>query len=417
MFFGWKVVTASFFVAMFGWGFGFYGPSVYIHAVQTATGWPHTIVASSATFHFLVGSLVVAQLPRIYSNYGILRVTIAAAFLSAVGTIGWAQSSQIWQLFASAALTGAGWACLGGAALNTFVSRWFRTRRPAALAMAFNGASIGGVVFGPLWAYSISAFGFSAASVSLGALMVACVSYCALFYLRRTPAELGLALDGTVAAEMSEQHIRRTPVALKGRALWSDRRFITLCVGTAISLFAQLGLLSHLFVIFVPRVGEHMAGVILAGATASAIVGRTALGWALSDTANRRVVASANAIMQMSGTSLMLLGSHSTSLMVVGVVIFGLGIGNVATLPPLIAQREFAEEDVPRAVALNVSFCQIVYAFAPAVFGALFSIGAGGANVAENGAWAVFALTTGLQLFAAMVFASEVVMARSESRR
>jgi len=48
---------------------------------------------------------------------------------------------------------------------------------------------------------------------------------------------------------------------------------------------------------------------------------------------------------------------------------FGIGIGNATSLPPLIAQVEFVKEDVGRVVALVVAIGQAVYAFAPAVFG------------------------------------------------
>ena len=35
-FYGWRVTGAAFVLAMFGWGLGFYGPPVYLHAVQEA---------------------------------------------------------------------------------------------------------------------------------------------------------------------------------------------------------------------------------------------------------------------------------------------------------------------------------------------------------------------------------------------
>ena len=49
--------------------------------------------------------------------------------------------------------------------------------------------------------------------------------------------------------------------------------------------------------------------------------------------------------------------------------IFRVGIGNATSLPPLIAQAEFAKEDVSRVVSLNVAISQGTYAFAPAAFG------------------------------------------------
>ena len=37
-FFGWRVAWAAFVVAIFGWGAGFYGPPVFLHAVVERTG-------------------------------------------------------------------------------------------------------------------------------------------------------------------------------------------------------------------------------------------------------------------------------------------------------------------------------------------------------------------------------------------
>lgn len=62
-FYGWRVVAAVFVLAAFGWGFGFYGPPVYLQAVHGARGWPLALIAAAVTFHFLFGALVVANLP------------------------------------------------------------------------------------------------------------------------------------------------------------------------------------------------------------------------------------------------------------------------------------------------------------------------------------------------------------------
>ena len=50
------------------------------------------------------------------------------------------------------------------AALNAIVSPWFVRSRPAALAMAYNGGSIGGVIFSPLWVAAIGVLGFPLAA-------------------------------------------------------------------------------------------------------------------------------------------------------------------------------------------------------------------------------------------------------------
>jgi hypothetical protein len=42
-FYGWTVVAAAFVVAIFGWGVGFYGPPIFLKAVQDTRGWPTSI--------------------------------------------------------------------------------------------------------------------------------------------------------------------------------------------------------------------------------------------------------------------------------------------------------------------------------------------------------------------------------------
>jgi hypothetical protein len=58
-------------------------------------------------------------------------------------------------------------------------------------------------------------------------------------------------------------------------------------------------------------------------------------------------------------------------LLLAGVLLFGIGIGNTTSLPPLIAQAEFDPASVSRVVALIVAISQATYAFAPAAFGIL----------------------------------------------
>jgi hypothetical protein len=70
-FFGTHVVRAAFVLAIFGWGVGFYGPPIFLHAVVERTGWPLVTVSSAVTLHFLFGAIVVVNLPRAYRRFGV----------------------------------------------------------------------------------------------------------------------------------------------------------------------------------------------------------------------------------------------------------------------------------------------------------------------------------------------------------
>jgi MFS family permease len=369
-FFGWRVVAAVFVLAAFGWGLGFYGPPIYLHAVRAARGWPLSMVSTAVTVHFLFGALVIANLPGLYRRLGVALVTKAGCLSLALGVLGWAVAREPWQLFLATLLSGGGWVTMGAAAVNAIISPWFDRNRPAALASAYNGSSVGGVIFSPLWVTAIGVLGFPGAALVIGLLMVVAVWALADVYFSKTPEQLGLAADGdapgsasaTVTSSFAEPHSRQL--------LWRNCRFISLAAGMALGLFAQIGVLAHLFSLLVPALGAPLAGFAAGAATASAIAGRTLFGWLMPAGADRRLFACASYVVQIGGSiALILAAGTSVPLLLLGVVLFGFGIGNATSLPPLIAQGEFLKEDVGRVVPMIVAIGQGTYAFAPAVFG------------------------------------------------
>ncbi len=396
-FFGWRVVAGTFVLAVFGWGLGFYGPPVYLHAVQEARGWSVALVSTAVTVHFLVGAIVVANLPALYRRFGLPAVTKGGAVVLALGVLGWALARAPWELLLATVLSGAGWVAMGAAAVNAIIAPWFVHKRPAALATAYNGASIGGVVFSPLWVAAIAAFGFPVAAAVIGGVMVVAIWLLADLVFSRTPQSTGQVPDGEPAGAPSAA-VAATAQALPGRLLWRDRAFLTLAAAMALGLFAQIGLIAHLFSLLVPALGEQAAGILMGLATASAIAGRTLVGWLMPAGSDRRLIACASLVVQIAGSVILMLAAGSeVALLVAGVLLFGAGIGNTTSLPPLIAQVEFTRADVQRVVPLIVAIGQGTYAFAPAAFGALRTLSPAAAT------W-VFAAAAIVQVLAMAAF-------------
>lgn len=369
-FYGWRVVGAAFVLAFFGWGLGFYGPPVYLHAVREARGFSVATVSVAVTLHYLAGALVVANVPSLYRRFGLSAVTTAAAILLGVGIFGWAIAAAPWQLFAATLVSGAGWAAMGGVAVNAVVSPWFVRARPAALGTAYNGASFAGLIFSPLWVVAIDLMGFPAAAAAIGIVMALVVSFLAARTFSRTPQDMALAPDGdepgAPAASVTSPRARPLP----GPLLWRDFAFITLAAGAALALFAQIGMITHLYSLLVPALGSQSAGVVMGVGTGAGMAGRMMVGWLMPVGAERRRVACVSYAVQIVGTLVLIAaGGASVPLLLLGVLLFGVGIGNATSMPPLIAQVEFVKGDVPRVVALVVAIGQAIYAFAPAAFG------------------------------------------------
>jgi len=403
-FFGWRVVAGAFVLAVFGWGMGFYGPPVFLGVIGTTRGWPLTVISAAITVHFLTGALVAANLPRIYRRFGAPTVTKTAALGLGAGVILWALGAAPWQLFGAALLSGAGWGAMASAAINGIVSPWFVRSRPAALGMAYNGGSVGGVIFSPLWVAAIATLGFASAAAAIAAVMVTVVWLLAGRVFAKTPQQLGQIPDGDLSGDA--RTLRKSPLArpLPGRQLWRDRRFLTLAAFMAFGLFAQIGLVAHLFSLLTPALGAQRAGYAMAGITAMAIAGRAILGWAVSPDADRRLIACIGYTAQVGGSIAFLCAAGtSVPLLLLGVILFGLGFGNATSLPPLVAQIEFVEADVPRVVALIVGLSQASFAFAPAIFGLVRALGASAVPGAAPGVFVAAAVAQSLAIVACLL--------------
>ena len=397
-FYGWRVVGAAFVLAFFGFGLGFYGTPVYLQTVSEAREFSVSIASAAVTLHFLSGALVAGNLPALHRYFGVSGLTCAAATALSVGILGWAIAAAPWQLFLMAVVSGCGWGATSGAAVNAVVSPWFVRTRPVALGTAYNGGSFAGLIFSPLWVFAISMAGFPTAAAIIGVVAIIVVSLLARKFFARTPQEMGLSPDGDApgASAVSVTSPRAKP--LPGPLLWRDFNFITLAAGSALSLFAQIGLITHLYSLLVPALGKEWAGLVMGIGTGAGMGGRMVVGWLMPAGADRRLVACISYAVQIAGTlALLVAAGTNIPLLLIGVLLFGVGIGNVTSMPPLIAQVEFVKDDVPRVVALVVAIGQATYSFAPAVFGLVRELSSG--TYVFAAAALVYLLAMGVLLF------------------
>ena len=405
MFYGWRVVCAAFVLAFFGWGLGFFGPPVFLSVIRDAHGWSVALISAAISVHFLVGAVVGANVPALHRGIGAAAVTKAGVLSMAAGLACWATATSPWQLFVAAGLSGTGWGTMSAAAMNAIVSPWFVRARPAALGMAYNGGSMGGIVFSPLWVAAIGVLGFPGAAAAIGIVLILTMWALADLVFSRTPAKLGLRADGEASGVPAARVTSPAARPLPGRLLWRDRRFLTLCAGMTLGLFAQIGMTAHLYSLLVPALGAQQAGLAMSLITVMAMTTRTLLGALMSARTDRRLVACAGYAAQLAGSVLLMTAAGtSVPLLIAGVVLFGTGFGNATSLPPLIAQVEFVEEDVPRAASLIIAVAQTGFAFAPVFFGLIREFTANGADMAPGEAPALFAAAAVVQALAIGAF-------------
>ena len=97
---------------------------------------------------------------------------------------------------------------------------------------------------------------------------------------------------------------------------------------------------------------------------------------------DRRRAGAWNFALQTLGTLILLMALDvSAAWLLLGCVVVGLTVGNMLSLPPMIAQTEFTRADVGRVVALVTAVNQATYALTPGGFGLLRDLTGSGAAV------------------------------------
>src|SRR5258708_20513198 len=69
-FYGWNVVAATFVMALFTFGLGFYGLTVYVATLQRLHGWSASTVSAPVTLYYVAGALLTASIGGGYEPFG-----------------------------------------------------------------------------------------------------------------------------------------------------------------------------------------------------------------------------------------------------------------------------------------------------------------------------------------------------------
>ena len=363
---GWWVVFCCFVIALYGWGFGFYGLSLYLVALKKLHGWSPATISAVVTFYYVAGAFLVMQVGDLIQRRGGRIVVMTGAGLMAAGVCGITLVREPWQLYLAFAVMIPGWAAMGGAAINTLIAQWFDHRRGLAASLALNGATCGGLLFAPAFASAIDTLGFARACYVAAIVVLATLWPLAAFALRpRRPGEHDAGDEETTKAEPPGEPLSR-------RALLGEPRYFTMVGAFSLGLLAQISFIAHQAAFLEPALGLKGAGWAISLTALSALIGRLLVGLVV-DRIDRRLATALVLAVQIAGMGV-LLSTASIAGLYLGCLLFGIGVGNLITLPGLIVQQEFPRRDFARAVSLNVAITQLVAAVGPSILGVLHDL-------------------------------------------
>lgn len=388
LFHGWYIVAASLVIMTFGIGGGLYLFGVLLPPLLAEFGWMHAEASGANSAAMIVMGLLGPAAWRLIDRYGPRRLMSASAVCCGAGFAGQALvGSQpalnrfvtpVTQLYGCYALYGAGLAGIGYVPVNTIVSRWFTRRRGLALGTVAIGTGLGGLLTIPA-GWLVDRVGWRSASAMIGLAIVVIVLPLVVLVIRPRPEEMGLLPDG------SPPDARVPPAGLQAPGTTTQRPRVAVLTSALFWAFT-IAFGAYTVTVTIVRVfGIALlqekgfpapdARVVLGSLALWGIVGKVACG-ALTDRMPPRIVATSAFALEAIGT-LFLLGPATRSSAAIFSVLYGLPMGGIATLEPVLIARYFAPASfgtVYGTMVLLLTFCA---AAGPVVAGRVYDLGGG----------------------------------------
>lgn len=351
----WWLVAGVFMVLAVSSGFGFYNISVYMNALAAERGFAVADLSAAVALLFLASGLCGVAVGRAIESWDVRWVMLGGAALGAVALALIGEATAMWQVWLLFALFGAGNSGVSLVPGTTVVTRWFPgANRSIALSVASTGLSVGGLLLTPLCASVLHAWRVEAAMPWFGVAYFMAIAPISLLLVRSWPP--GAAQDA-----------RPMGVVGVGRSLRS-RFFVGTVVAYIAIMGSQVGGIAHMFNHVERFAGHVVASTAVMALTLASIAGRLGGGFILAAGFPIRSFTAFNVAGQSVGLAVLALAAQPT-VAVAGAVLFGVTIGNLLMLQPLLLVQAFGPARYPRIFAIAHAASTAGVAGGPLVLG------------------------------------------------
>ena len=366
---GWRVVAGCFLVLMINSGFAFYGLAVYLNAFSKEQGWALGSISFAVTIFFVVGGLLGLVAARMIVRFDVRAVIISGAVICGVSLALVGQVTSQWQLYLAYALFAVGYAFCGLVPTTTVVTRWFHAKRSVALSVASTGLSVGGIVITPFVKRFIDDYELAATTPWLGLALVGGMVPAVLFLIRPDPVADGFAPDGERLAAGTAPP---PPTGVAAVDAYRTRFYRAVTFGYVLALGSQVGGIQQLVKLVEDRTDESTAQFAITALATTSVAARLAGGRLVGRIPMMRFTVGLAALQAVALTGVGL--SSSKILIFVFIVMFGMTIGNLLMLQPLLIAQRFGVLDYPSIFGRSQAVAIIGVAGGPLLVGWLFDV-------------------------------------------
>lgn len=376
------LVTAS--------GLGFYNLSVLLAALISERGISTAAASAAPSLFFFTSGISGLLIATLIDRYDVRYTMVVGALICALALLLIGRATEIWQLYAAFVLFGLGFSATSLLPSTTLATRWFHRRRSLAMAIVMTGLSVGGMCLTPLSAWLIATLQLPQATLWLSLLYLAGIIPVTLWLIRSYPATMGLLPDGDSAGQ--QQSVQINP-SFTFQQAWRTGYFFGLTISYLFILMSQVGAIAHLFKLVEGRVDGFLAAIALSLMAGCSMAARLLGGW-LSATVSLRSYALMMMVLQALGLAFLALADGYLSI-ILAVITFGISIGNILMLMPLLLAEAFGVRYFSRIYSVSQLIVTLGVATGPFLIGIVHDI--------SHGYQAAFLVAAGCSLLAACI--------------
>lgn len=192
---GWRMVWALSATCTVAYGVLFYAFAVFVVPMREDLGASTGQLSGALSLAIAVNGAAAVLVGRHLDRHGARWLMAGGSLLGAGSVVAWSQAQDLVQLYLAFAGIGLAGATVMYEPAFALVTTWFDRDRSAALLTLTVVAGFASTIFLPLSQVLVDAVGWREALLVLAALLAACAAPQAVL-LRRSPADLGLGVDG-----------------------------------------------------------------------------------------------------------------------------------------------------------------------------------------------------------------------------
>jgi len=342
IFYGWWIVGACFFIALYMAGVVFYGFTAIFEPIAEEFGWSYTEISIAASIRGLEAGLLAPVVGILVDRWGPRRLLFGGLLLTSAGLILLSQITSLGMFYVAFVLMAVGISSCGLSVTMTAVANWFRKRVGLASGIMICGYGSSGLLV-PIMVGLIDAYGWRMALVILALGMLA-IGLPLSLLVRHKPEQYGYLPDGEdsdtaiaterlVISTVSETSLGAKQ-AMKTRTFWH----------IALALMPQFVVVSAVTTHVMPYLSSlgvvrSMSGLVATAIPLLSIGGRFGFGWLADKYEKKRLSAIALVSLTLGLICFEYTSAGWTGLLVPFLVLFGFGYGgNVSMLGILVRE-------------------------------------------------------------------------------